>query len=60
MCVLVSDCKSGLYTLLSYYRPPDTGPEKVLLVNSSHTVVDVKSTAGAAAICNMEIKVYYP
>jgi F-box protein 11 len=32
------------------------GPEKVLLVNSSLTVVDVKPSAGDATIANMEIK----
>ena len=39
--------------LLSIY----VGPEKVLVVNSSQTVVEVKPSAGEAIIANMEIKV---
>ena len=44
-------CMSPL--LLSIY----VGPEKVLVVNSSQTVVEVKPSAGEAIIANMEIKV---
>lgn len=34
------------------------GPEKVLLVSSSQTVVDVRPGSKDAAICNVEIKVH--
>ncbi len=39
-----------------YLSPAD--PDKVLLVSSTHTVVEfVPSLAGSSTICNMEIKV---
>ena len=37
---------------------PPAGPEKVLLVSSSQTVVDVRPGSKDAAICNVEIKVH--
>ena len=37
---------------------PPVGPEKVLLVSSSQTVVDVRPGSKDAAICNVEIKVH--
>ena len=42
--------------MLSPWQPP-VGPEKVLLVSSSQTVVDVRPEAKDATICNLEIKV---
>ena len=33
------------------------GPDKVLLVSSTQTVVEFTPSAGLATVCNMEIKV---
>ena len=37
---------------------PLPGPEKVLVVNSSRTVIEVKQSAKDVTISNMEIKVW--
>ena len=34
------------------------GPDRVLLVSSTQTVVEFTPSAGASTICNMEIKVW--
>jgi len=46
----------GVILILPPWQPP-IGPEKVLLVSSSQTVVDVRPEAKDATISNLEIKV---
>ena len=45
------------YVLLSFFFFFLPGPDKVLLVSSTQTVVEFTPSAGSTTMCNMEIKV---
>ena len=54
-------CTFFLYACGYPSCPADlVGPDKVLLVSSTQTVVEFCPSAGAASVCNMEIKVRTP